>query len=72
MIEYRRHIHDLVWSRSTQGPWRLYDSDHSAFIPKPDAAYILELVLEPDAALNDSYGNIVLTGIGDEGFSFGF
>ncbi len=72
VIEYRRRIRDLVWSRSAQGPWRLYDSDHPAFIPKPDATYVLELVLEPDAALNDSYGNIVLTGIGDEGFSCGF
>jgi hypothetical protein len=72
VIQFKRKLSELIWSRAGVGPWDLYDLRNVHFMPSSNMQYTLEINIDPDLTLKDNMGYVLLRGGGHEGISIGF
>ena len=72
ILQFNRPLSKLIWSGSGGGPPELYDANAVSFTPVKDVEYTLEISIDPDPALIDDEGYVLLRGGGHEGLSIGF
>ena len=72
VIQFKRKLSKLIWSRTGVGLWELYDLRNVNFMPSSNMQYTLEINIDPDPTLKDDVGYVLLRGGGREGISIGF